>query len=60
MRYCHQRFKGINPQYENIDITLDGKNKIYTEIVRDIEDRDNIEASARIRKKHNNKRQDWH
>jgi ribonuclease-3 len=52
MRYCHQRFKGINPQYENIDITLDGKNKIYTEIVRDIEDRDNIigKASARSKK----------
>ena len=52
MRYCHQRFKGINPQYENIDITLDGKNKIYTEIVRDIENRDNIigKASARSKK----------
>lgn len=52
MRYCHQRFKGINPQYENIDITLDGKNKIYTEIVRDIENKDNIigKASARSKK----------
>tara|TARA_B100000674_G_scaffold470063_1_gene457508 strand:- start:309 stop:1163 length:855 start_codon:yes stop_codon:yes gene_type:complete len=52
MRYCHQRFKGMNPQYENIDITLDGKNKIYTEIVRDIENRDNIigKASARSKK----------
>ena len=52
MRYCHQRFKGINPQYENIDITLDGKNKIYTEIVRDIENRENIigKASARSKK----------
>ena len=52
MRYCHQRFKGINPQYENIDITLDGNNKIYTQIVRDIENKDNIigKASARSKK----------
>lgn len=52
MRYCHQRFKGLNPSYENIDITLDGRNKIYTEIVRDIEDSDNVigKASGRSKK----------
>ena len=51
MRYCHQRFKGINPKYESINVNTDGKIKIYTEAVRDIVDGKTIIGKGTARSK---------
>tara|TARA_B100000780_G_scaffold19544_1_gene12625 strand:+ start:2275 stop:3159 length:885 start_codon:yes stop_codon:yes gene_type:complete len=36
MRYCHQTFNGENPKYINSKIDSNGKERTYTEIIRDI------------------------
>jgi ribonuclease-3 len=36
MRYCHQQFNGNNPKYINSKIDSEGKERTYTEIIKDI------------------------
>ena len=36
MRYCHQQFNGDNPKYINSKIDSEGKERTYTEIIKDI------------------------
>ena len=51
MRFYHQKFNGVNPTYENLLVDASKKIKIYTEVVRHLEDRSIIIGKGTARSK---------